>query len=389
MFIHNLKYTIKILFKNKTLIFWTFAFPIILGFFFHMAFGNIEKDEVLQTFNIAVVDNHDFKEQTFYQDTLKQVEKEELFKIYYVDSTKAKKLLNQNKIEGYLLFKNNKPSIVVKENGMEQTILQFTMDEIKQNKLMAEDLTNKKIQDEIQNGNYSFDTQQIVENIEQKLNEEEVSIQDTSNKHLSYIQVEYYTLIAMACMYGGMLGLAAINNQLANMSFQGKRVSVSPNRKSTLVLSSACGSYVVSLIGISLLLVFLKFVLKVDFGQKLFFVVLLAFIGDLAGIAFGIFIASVFRFSENVKTGMTIAISMFFSVLSGMMGVTLKYVIDQKLPIINLMNPNNLITDGFYSLYYYSTFDRYFRDISYLIVFIVVCLMVSFISLRGENYDHL
>lgn len=389
MFFHNFKYTIKILFKNKTLIFWTFAFPIILGFFFHMAFGNIEKDETLQTFDIAVVDNYDFKEQTFYQNTLKQLEKEELFKIHYVSTSHAKKLLNQNKIEGYLLFKNDEPCIVVKENGIEQTILQFTIDEIKQNHQMIEDLTNKKIKDEIQKQNYIVDSQQIVEEVKQKLNKEDVSIQDTSNKHLNYIQVEYYTLIAMACMYGGMLGLAAINNQLANMSFQGKRVSVSPNKKSTLVLSSAFGSYVVSLIGISLLLLFLKFILKVDFGQKLFFVVLLAFIGDLAGNAFGIFIASVFRFNENVKTGMTIAISMLFSVLSGMMGVTLKYVIDQKLPIINLMNPNNLITDGFYSLYYYSTFDRYFRDVSFLIIFIVVCLVISFISLRGENYDHL
>ena len=49
--------------------------------------------------------------------------------------------------------------------------------------------------------------------------------------HLSYMQIEYYTLIAMACMYGGMLGLTAINNQLANMSAKGKRVSVSPNKK--------------------------------------------------------------------------------------------------------------------------------------------------------------
>lgn len=51
MFVHNLKYTIKTLFKNKILIFWTFAFPIILGIFFNMAFSNIEKDEVLKVFD--------------------------------------------------------------------------------------------------------------------------------------------------------------------------------------------------------------------------------------------------------------------------------------------------------------------------------------------------
>ena len=63
MFIHNLKYTIQTLFKNKILIFWTFAFPIILGIFFNMAFSNIEKDEQLKVFDIAVVNDSQFEKQ--------------------------------------------------------------------------------------------------------------------------------------------------------------------------------------------------------------------------------------------------------------------------------------------------------------------------------------
>ena len=67
MFSHNLKYTIKTLSKNKVLIFWTFAFPIILGILFNMSFSNIEKDEMLQIFDIAVVDNNEFKAQEIYR----------------------------------------------------------------------------------------------------------------------------------------------------------------------------------------------------------------------------------------------------------------------------------------------------------------------------------
>ena len=55
-----------------------------------------------------------------------------------------------NDIEGYVLFNKQEPQIVIKENGMEQTILQFVMDEIKQNKRMIEDLTKKQIEGEIQ-----------------------------------------------------------------------------------------------------------------------------------------------------------------------------------------------------------------------------------------------
>ena len=78
---------------------------------------------------------------------------------------------------------------------------------------------------------------------------------------------------------------------------------------------------------------------------------------------------------------------MFLSVLSGMTGVTLKYVIDKNVPILNLINPCNLITDGFYSLYYYDTLNRYFRDVCFLLIFVLIAFVVSFASLRRERYD--
>jgi ABC-2 type transport system permease protein len=388
MFIHNLKYTIKILFKNKVLIFWTFAFPIILGLLFNMAFSNIEKDEMLKVFSIAVVSNDNSKEQEIYKETLEKLSTGDarLFNLKYVDEEEANRLLDESEIEGYVVISDD-VKVVIKENGSNQTIIKFVIQEIKQNKKIVEDLSLKEIEKETSNGNYSFDTTEIVNNILTKINSQEVSLNSLSSSNLSYMTIEYYTLIAMACMYTGMLGLTSINNCLANMSNKGKRISVSPNKKSTIVLSSLIGSYIVSLLGLSILLLFLLFVLKVDFGNNMLLVILLSMVGSLAGISLGVLVASVFKLSEGAKTGIIIAISMFLSVLSGMTGVTLKYVIDTNVPIVNLINPNNLITDGFYSLYYYNTLDRYFRDLIYLIIFVIICLVISFFSLRREQYD--
>lgn len=391
MFIHNLKYTIKTLFKNKVLIFWTFAFPIILGVFFNMAFSNIEKDETLQIFDIAVVDNDEFEEQKIYKQALEQLaddnNENKLFNIKYVNENEANNMLDNSEIKGYVIFKDNEPEVVVKENGTYQTVLKFVITEIGQNKTIVEEISKNSIEQEIKNGNYLFDAEKIANDISNKIEKQEVNLKNISNSNLSYMQIEYYTLIAMACMYGGMIGLTVINNCLANMSNKGKRIAVSPNKKSIIVLSSTIGAYFVGMIGIGILMLFLKFVLKVDFGDNIGLIILLSAIGDLAGISLGVLIASVFKLSEGAKVGITIAITMFLSVLSGMMGVTLKYVIDKNIPIINLINPNNLITDGFYSLYYYESFNRYFRDIKYLLVFVVICMVISFISLRREKYD--
>lgn len=384
MFLHNLKYTIKTLFKNKILIFWTFAFPIILGIFFNMAFSNIEKDEKLKVFDIAVVNDSQFENQKIYQEALKKLSADDsenkLFNIKYVKKEKADSLLHDSDIEGYIIFKNEEPQVVVKKNGTYQTLIRFVVTEIGQNKAIIEDLTKKTVENEIAKGSTSFDPEKIAKDILEKINNGQVNMKNISASNLSYMQIEFYTLIAMTCMYCGMLGLTAINNCLANMSSKGKRISVSPNKKSIIVLSSAIGSYLVSMVGIAILILFLRFVLKVDFGDNTPLVILLSAVGDLAGISMGVLIASVFRVSEGAKTGITIAITMFLSVLSGMMGVTLKYVIDKNVPVINLINPNNLITDGFYSLYYYDTLDRYLRDVTYLLVFVVICLTISFIS---------
>ena len=390
MFIHNLKYTIQTLFKNKILIFWTFAFPIILGIFFNMAFSNIEKDEQLKVFDIAVVNDSQFEKQIIYKETLKELSDKDkiirnMVRFYFYDLTDE----HDSEIEGYIQFKNNEPNVVVKENGTYETLLKFVVTEVKQNKSVIEELCKKNIETQIAKGNTSFDGEKIAKENLLKINDTHVKLMDKSWANLGYMQIEFYTLIAMACLYGGTLGLTAINTCLANMSSKGKRISVSPNRKSIIVLSSAVGSYIVSLVGIAILMAFLKFVIKVDFGGNLPLVLLLTLIGDLAGISLGVLIASVLKVSENAKVGITIAVTMFFSVLSGMMGVALKYEIDKNAPIVNLVNPNNLITDGFYSLYYYDTLNRYFRDVFYLLIFIAVCLIISFVSLRREKYDSL
>ncbi len=388
MFIHNLKYTIKTLFRNKSLIFWTFAFPIILGLFFNMAFSNIEKDEMLNTFEIAVIDNNELEKDNYYKDILETLSKEEkIFNITYTDKENADKLLDDNKIEGYFYIEDGKSNIAVKENGINETILKYVIQEIEENKIIIENCINKEVENNIKNNIYDKNILEIKDNIINKINTYNAEIEDISLTNLSYMQIEYFTLIAMACMYGGLLGLTAINNNLANMSSKGKRVAVSPTKKSIIILSSLLGSYLISALGIFILISFLYFILHVNFGSNLLLVIILSLIGSLAGISLGLLVSTCIRKDEGTKTGLIIAISMIYSVLSGMMGVTLKYVIDKNIPILNKLNPNNLITDGFYSLYYYNSTERYLNNIIYLIIFIIICFIISLVSLRREKYD--
>lgn len=388
MFWHNFKYTLKTLFKNKMLIFWTFAFPIILGLFFNMAFSGIEESETFSALDIAVVNDDNFQNNTTFKMVLEELsnEKNKIFNTKYVNLKEAKNLLKKDKIVGYLVFEKDKPKIVINSSGSYETIFKNVIDEISQTIL----INNNMIQDEIIKENKlgnTIDYQVIYQKVEKIIQESKSNIEDISSSNLSYVMIEFYTLIAMTCLYGGVISMEAMNQALPNMDSKGKRISVSPTRKGIIILSGLLASYVIQLFGIFLLFTFLLFVLNIDFGNHLFLCILLSVVASLAGLSIGLVVSATLKTNENAKVGIIIAISMVCSFLSGMMGITMKYIVDKNLPLLNKINPGNMITDGFYSLYYYDTLNRYTFDIISLLIFSIILLVISGIILRRQKYD--
>lgn len=393
MFIHNFKYALKTLFRDKMLIFWTFAFPIILGTFFNMAFSNIESSDKLEIINIAIVDNEDFKNNEIFKESFKtlsdETNEDRLFDTKYVAEEEAKKLLEEDKITGYMILEDNKPKVVVTTSGINETILKYVTEEITQTSEIISNLAEDEIKKEMMTGNYNVDYEKIYKNILEMTQNQEAKIENISNSNLSYTMIEFYTLIAMACLYGGMLAMVAINQKLPNMSSNGKRVAVAPTSKGKVILSSVLASYLIQLIGLALLFLYTIFVLKVDYGTNMPLIILLGGVGSLAGLSMGLVIGTILRTNENIKTGVLIAVTMFGCFLSGMMGITMKYIIDKNVPIINKLNPASMITDGFYALYYYDTPERYFFNIASLLIFAVVAISISYISLRKQKFERL
>lgn len=222
-----------------------------------MAFSNIENSEKLEVIDIAVVENENFKNASTLKNALDNLSNEEseekIFNIKYVEEQEAKELLKSSDISGYIIIEETEPKVVVMQNGINQTILKYVIEEIMQ-------------------------TEHIFREVMELVKNEESNIKDISKSNLSYIVIEFYTLIAMTCLYGGILGMTTVNQNLANMSNNGKRVSVSPVKKGKLILSSVLASYVVQLIGIALLFIYTIFILKVDYGNNLGLIILLSLV---------------------------------------------------------------------------------------------------------------
>lgn len=169
----------------------------------------------------------------------------------------------------------------------------------------------------------------------------------------------------------------------------GKRTSITPTSKGRIIFSSLMASYLTQLIGLAILFAYTILVLKVDYGTNLPMIILLSLTGSLAGLSLGIAVATLIKTNENAKIGILIAVTMLGCFLSGMMGITMKYMVDKNVPIVNLINPASMITDGFYALYYYDTLDRCFLNIVSLLIFSGVMIILSINGLRKQKYEAL
>ena len=387
MFLHNLKYSLKTLFRSKALIFWTFAFPIILGTFFKMAFSDIENSEKLDIIDIAIVDNNNFNNDIVFKNTFKELSDKNsenyMFNVKYTTLDECKKLLEEEKVSAYILFNDDDINVSVNKSGINETVTKYVIDEVQSKKVILTNIITK----ELESNNYMVNYEEIVSLANNIMNNSKAKFKDISRSNLSYTMIEFYTLIAMSCLYGSMLSMYIINYILPNMNSVGKRISVSGIKKLSLLISSLISSYIVQIVGIFILFIYTIFVLKVDYGSNIDKVILLMLTGSFAGLSLGVLVSSLIKTNENAKTGILVGITMLMCFMSGMMGITMKYIIDKNVRVLNLINPASMITDGFYSLYYYDTFNRYYFNVISLLVFSTVMLLISYSSLRRQRYD--
>ena len=383
MFFHNFKYTLKVLFKNKGLLFWTFAFPIIMATLFNMAFGNWVESEKFDPINIAIINNSYYETNSLAKtifDSISKKDENQVFEIIYTTKEEANNLLNDRKITGYIEYKNNNSDIVIDSNSVSSTIIKSVVDEINTYSIMFDDLIQYE-------SNKTSNMNEIINNVTNKIANIQIKTKDISLKKFDIVIIEYYSLIAMTCLYGGFISLTCISNSLASSSKKGKRVEVAPTKKSITIFSSLLAGFIAQMIGALLLLGYIKLI-GIDLYIDNIKLLIITILGVLSGISLGLIISTVSNKNDDTKLGIIIAISMACSVLAGMTGVSLKHVIDTKLPLLNKINPAAMITDGLYSLYY-NDFNRYMTNIISLLLFVTVLVLISIYSLRRKKYDNI
>ncbi len=98
-------------------------------------------------------------------------------------------------------------------------------------------------------------------------------------------------------------------------------------------------------------------------------------------------IASFIKKGEGIKIAVLVTVTMALSFMSGLMFGNIKYIVQTACPAAAYLNPASVITDTFYSLYYYDTYTRFFTNIALLLGFTIVFYLIVYFNLRRQRYE--
>jgi len=388
MFAHIYVNRLKCILKDKQIIFWTLMFPILLGTLFYLAFSNLSSAENFSRIPIAIIDNSEYQN-SMLKTTIAYVSTDsgsenKMFEVTLTDEKGAEGLLKDNKIKGYILLKSDIGiKLTIKQSGLDQTLIKSFLDTFSQ--------MNSTFTRIIQSDPKKYsDPSKRTELLKSSGYNSSILLEKSASKSKPDTTVNYfYTLIAMACLYGGFLGLKEIGALQADLSPEGARINVAPVHKMIILLSALAAALTVHFAEILVVLAYLIFVLKINFGDQIGFILLLSFVSCMLGLSFGAFVTSVVKKREGIKIGILTGASMFLSFLAGMMYVDIKYMIIKNAPIVGYLNPANLITDGFYALYFYDDHTRFYINLAGILIFTALFCIGTYLVLRRRRYASL
>lgn len=376
--LHLIKYDIIAKLRNFNVVFWPLVFPLVLGTFFYFAFGNIEISD-FETIKTAVVKEGNSPDETFlkYLDGMEKTDNEEnqpLIKQTMMTRSKAVKALEDKKVSG-IYFVGEDTSLTVGKTGMEESILQSMLESYQNGKQTLEDVAKNHPEGMAAAVKQLSDYKELVRQV------------SLGGKSLNSMSQLFYTLISMACLYGCFIGFGAAISIKANLTPLAARKCVTPTHRIKMILSEMLTSFGLHFINLLILLLYLKYILRLEFEGNMPKMLLTMFVGGMIGVSMGIFVGSIGKLGEGAKIGILLAVSMVCSTMAGLMSNTTKYMIEQACPLVNRLNPAALISDAFYCINVYDDPARLFRNLITLTVMCVVLLFMSFLSVRRDRYD--
>lgn len=400
---NTFKYLVLALVRDKEMMIWSLAFPIILSTCFIFMFAGLDNIGQTEPVRTVVVQDAAYDGDEAFQSFIEGISgsaegEQPLLAVDFAPTREeatarmAASAQEEHPIEGVLLVSDKgMPEILLSNaassddpqmGNVYQSILVTAADSYASRRKLVTDLMED---DPRALANQAVaDALSAVEPLTQK-----VSVtQNAPKESVRY----YFALLGFAAVMGAQGSLIAVLWLLPRTSALGARRSVGGTSRLRSLLGTLAACWIVSFACLVVAYLFMRFVAGVDFaGRDLLCLAALA-VSSLMATALGAAIAVLPRLNSNAKAGVLTAFVCIASLFAGLYGqptMELADIVATACPASQWVNPAVQVSQAMFSLMYYDTLAPFLTHIAVLLVMAAVLLACSAAALRRQRYASL
>ena len=377
------KGALMVLTRKRELFIWSLAFPILLSTMFMLMFANLDDATAFDPVATAVVADAHYDEATAFSSVIDELGEEgddQLLDIRtFATVDEARNALTAGEVIGIVSVEaDGTPKLAVSPNsgglGVEQigrTILDTVMNTYVRNAdLLASLAADNPL---------ALADPDLVE---------EALTHSTPVQSVRY----YYALLGMAALFCGQVGMLAICETQPNLTPLGARRAIGATSRGKTLVATLAASWAISFACLLVAFLFIRFVVGVDFAGREGMCVVAIAVAALFATSLGTLLGSLPKVGFGVKTGLLTGLTCLLSLFAGLYGEPCMDLADQiarEAPVLAAVNPAKVVTDAFYSLYYYDSLVPFAEKAGILLIMTVVLFAVSALFVRRQRYASL
>lgn len=196
----------------------------------------------------------------------------------------------------------------------------------------------------------------------------------------------YYATVVMGIMFNILTGISIIEDTQADVSKGAMRVSVTPEKKSSILMQSFMAKFIVAFVITLIQLLIMNYIFHVPVGNRIPQLLLFVAVANLFALGMGEFLGLFLRGKINERQNKANALLMISVFLSGEMMCQLPGILQMKAPWINAINPATVLNFALYKLVYYESLEGFYYNILKIVIATVVLLTISILRMRRQRY---
>lgn len=369
--------------REKSNIFWTLLFPLLLATLFHFTLGGLIGQNELESLSAAYVSENSGKTDLKASDAetdpfLEYLESLDhtLMELRIMTDAEAREALKNDEILG--IFYGGERKLVIGENSVYTSILSQLLDIYEKNETLVTRIAREHPEHLSDVLSTLEDYQSCTKTI------------TFGGKSLDYVQNYFFALIAMTCLYGSFMGMYNSVGVQANTSALGARLAAGCVKRYKTITASLLSAWLSSFLEVVLLLLYMDMILgDIHLSGQTGKILAVCAAATFYSSGLGMLIGTAGRWSESMKNAIVISVSMACSFAADLMLSGVKGFIEKHAPLINRINPGALTTDAFYSVLVYNDTEKYFRSLILLILFGLLLSGAAVLFMRRMRYESL